>query len=157
MSKFNEYNIPKCRKYYNTSLLLLHQYHLIDYSLFELFNLRNLYKKNNNIIIEKVNHKAILIVENAILSKHNGEELMNLIKENNIIYKNIKQNSKIKIEDNFKLLDIYKNVNKMEKILNIEKDYLLNCEQQKNRFHLYCKYNINKIIDNILFCNCFNI
>jgi hypothetical protein len=104
-----------------------------------------------------VNDKAILIVENAILSKHNGKELMNLIKENNIIYKNINENSKIKIEDNFKLLDIYKNVNKMEKIFNIEKDYLLNSEQKKNRFHLYCKYIIHKIIDNILLCNWFNI
>lgn len=157
MVKFNEYNIPKCRKYYNTSLLLLHEYHLNDYSLFELFNLRNLYKKNNNFIIEKVNDKAILIVENAILSKHNGKELMNLIKENNIIYKNILENNKIKIEDNFKLLDIYKNVNKMEKIFNIEKDSLLNKIQLQNRFHLYCKYIIHKVIDNILLCDWFNI
>lgn len=157
MVKINEYNIPKYRKYYNTSLLLLHEYHLTNYSLFELFKLRNLYKKNKNFIIEKVNDKAILIVENAILSKHNGKELMNLIKENNIIYKNIKENSKIKIENNFKLLDIYKNVNKMEKIFNLKKDSLLNKEQQKNRLHLYCKYIILKIIDNILLCNWFNI
>lgn len=157
MVKINEYNIPKCRKYYNTSLLLLHEYHLIDYSLFELFKLRNLYKKNKNYIIEKVNDKAILIVENTILSKHNGKELMNLIKENNIIYKNILENSKIKIEDNFKLLDIYKNVNKMEKIFNLKKDSLLNKEQRQNRLHLYCKYLILKSINNILLCDWFNI
>lgn len=157
MVKINEYNIPKYRKYYNTSLLLLHEYHLTNYSLFELFKLRNLYKKNKNYIIEKVNDKAILIVENTILSKHNGKELMNLIKENNIIYKNIKENSKIKIEDNFKLLDIYKNVNKMEKIFNLKKDSLLNKEQQQNRLHLYCKYIILKSINNILLCNWFNI
>lgn len=157
MVKINEYNIPKYRKYYNTSLLLLHEYHLTNYSLFELFKLRNLYKKNKNYIIEKVNDKAILIVENTILSKHNGKELMNLIKENNIIYKNILENSKIKIEDNFKLLDIYKNVNKMEKIFNLKKDSLLNKEQQQNRLHLYCKYIILKSINNILLCNWFNI
>lgn len=157
MVKINEYNIPKYRKYYNTSLLLLHEYHLTNYSLFELFKLRNLYKKNKNYIIEKVNDKAILIVENTILSKHNGKELMNLIKENNIIYKNILENSKIKIEDNFKLLDIYKNVNKMEKIFNLKKDSLLNKEQQQNRLHLYCKYIILKSINNILLCDWFNI
>jgi hypothetical protein len=54
--------------YYNTSLLVLHEYNLNQKSLYELFNLRNSLVYNKQFIIEKVNETTIPVILKIILT-----------------------------------------------------------------------------------------
>ena len=139
------------KSYYNTSLLLLHENHLENYSLHRLYILRNKYLNNNNFIVEKFSNKIINIIDNVIKSKVNGIQLLEVIKENNILYKTIKSEN-IKIEDNIKLLQLYKNINIMEKLMGLYPDSLFNKEQYKSRIYLTSKIFLNNFIEKILLC-----
>ena len=139
------------KSYNNTSLLLLHEKHLENYSLYQLYRLRNRYLNNNNFIVEKLNDKIINIIDNVITSKPNGNQLLEIMKDNNILYKIIKSEN-IKIEDNTKLLQLYKNINIMENLMGLHRDSLFNQEQFKSRLYLSSKIFINNFIEKILLC-----
>lgn len=138
--------------YYNTSLLVLDEYNLKQKSLYELYTLRKKIKDNKNYILDKVNKNLIDNIENIITSKINGSLLMKIIKENTILYKQIVNEVNVPINNNFKLLDLYKNVNKIEKIFNFEKNCLLTNYQIKQRFILRLKYYFTKIKEKLLLC-----
>ena len=131
--------------YYNTSLLVLDEYNLKQKSLYELYTLRKKIKDNKNYIVENVNAKIIDIIEKVINSKSNGEILMTLIRDNSRLAQDILNDETIKIKNNFKLLKFYKNINKIEKIFNFEKNCLLTNYQIKQRFILRLKYYFTKI------------
>lgn len=138
--------------YYNTSLLVLDEYNLKQKSLYELYTLRKKIKDNKNYIVEKVNAKIIDIIEKVINSKSNGEILMTLIRDNSRLAQDILNDETIKIKNNFKLLKFYKNINKIEKIFNFEKNSLLTNYQIKQRFILRLKYYFTKIKEKLLLC-----
>lgn len=138
--------------YYNTSLLPLHEYSLNNKSLYELYVLRKKLIDNNNFIVDKVNKNVIDNIEIIITSKKNGSLLMKIIKENTILYKEIVNQDIVLIKNNFKLLDLYKNVNKIEKIFNFEKNSLLSKYQLKRRLILRLKYFFHKIKNKLLLC-----
>ena len=138
--------------YYNTSLLVLDEYNLKQKSLYELYTLRKKIKDNKNYIVENVNEKIIDIIEKVINSKSNGEILMTLIRDNSRLAQDILNDETIKIKNNFKLLDIYRNINKIEKIFNFEKNCLLTNYQIKQRFILRLKYYFTKIKKKLLLC-----
>lgn len=138
--------------YYNTSLLVLDEYNLKQKSLYELYTLRKKIKDNKNYIVEKVNAKIIDIIEKVINSKSNGEFLMTLIRDNSRLAEDILNDETIKIKNNFKLLKFYKNINKIEKIFNFEKNSLLTNYQIKQRFILRLKYYFTKIKEKLLLC-----
>ena len=131
--------------YYNTSLLEFHDYNLQEKTLYELYILRKKIKDNKNYIVEKVNDKIIEIIEKVINSKSNGELLLRLIRDNTILYKQIVNQDNVPIKNNFKLLHLYKNVNKIEKIFNFEKNSLLSKYQLKTRLILRLKDFFNRI------------
>lgn len=139
--------------YYNTSLLPLHNYSLNNKSLYELYILRKKLIENNNFIVDKLNTNLIDNIENIIASKINGKLLMTLLRENFILYKQIVNDDKAVINNNLKLLDLYKNVNKIEKIFNFEKNSLLNKYQLTSRLILRLKYFFYKIKSELLLCN----
>ena len=132
-------------RYYNTSLLVIHDYNLNQKSLYELYTLRNKLISNKQFIIEKLNFTQINIIDKSIINKLNGTEMLKIIKHNNILHKNIRENKDCNIEDNFDLLKLYKNINRLEKIFNLDKDYLLSKCQIKNRLYL----NWKKVFDNL--------
>lgn len=138
--------------YYNTSLLVLDEYNLKQKSLYELYTLRKKIKDNKNYIVEKVNAKIIDIIEKVINSKSNGEILMTLIRDNSRLAQDILNDETIKIKNNFKLLKFYKNINKIEKIFNFEKNSLLTNYQIKQRLILRLKYYFTKIKEKLLLC-----
>jgi hypothetical protein len=138
--------------YYNTSLLVLDEYNLKQKSLYELYTLRKKIKDNKNYIVEKVNAKIIDIIEKVINSKSNGEILMTLIRDNSRLAQDILNDETIKIKNNFKLLKFYKNINKIEKIFNFEKNSLLTNYQIKQIFILRLKYYFTKIKEKLLLC-----
>lgn len=138
--------------YYNTSLLVLDEYNLKQKSLYELYTLRKKIKDNKNYIVEKVNAKIIDIIEKVINSKSNGENLLILIRDNSRLAQDILNDETIKIKNNFKLLKFYKNINKIEKIFNFEKNSLLTNYQIKQRFILRLKYYFTKIKEKLLLC-----
>ena len=138
--------------YYNISLLEFHDYNLQEKTLYELYILRKKIKDNKNYIVEKVNTKIIEIIEKVINSKSNGELLLRLIRDNTILYKQIVNQDNVPIKNNFKLLHLYKNVNKIEKIFNFEKNCLLTDYQIKQRFILRLKYYFTKIKEKLLLC-----
>lgn len=138
--------------YYNTSLLQLHDYSLNNKSLYELYVLRKKLIDNNNFIVDKVNKNVIDNIEIIITSKKNGSLLMKIIKENTILYKQIVNQDIVPIKNNFKLLHLYKNVNKIEKIFNFEKNSLLSNYQLKTRLILRLKYFFHKIKNKLLLC-----
>ena len=53
--------------------------------------------------------------------KKNGNELLNIIKESDILYEEIKSEN-INIFENVKLLKIYKNMNIMENLMGLKSD-----------------------------------
>lgn len=138
--------------YYNTSLLVLDEYNLKQKSLYELYTLRKKIKDNKNYIVEKVNTKIIDVIEKVINSKSKGEILRILIRDNSILSEDILNDETIKIKNNFKLLKFYKNINKIEKIFNFEKNSLLTDYQIKQRFILRLKYYFTKIKEILLLC-----
>jgi len=138
--------------YYNTSLLVLDEYNLKQKSLYELYTLRKKIKDNKNYIVENVNAKIIDIIEKVINSKSNGEILMTLIRDNSRLAQDILNDETIKIKNNFKLLKFYKNINKIEKIFNFEKNCLLTNYQIKQRFILRLKYYFTKIKEKLSIC-----
>lgn len=138
--------------YYNTSLLPLHEYSLNKKSLYELYDLRKKLIDNNNLILDKVNENVIDNIEIIITNKKNGSLLMKIIKENTILYKEIINQDIVPIKNNFKLLQLYKNVNKIEKIFNFEKNSLLSNYQLKTRLILRLKYFFHKIKNKLLLC-----
>lgn len=138
--------------YYNTSLLVLDEYNLKQKSLYELYTLRKKIKDNKNYIVEKVNAKIIDIIEKVINSKSNREILMTLIRDNSRLAQDILNDETIKIKNIFKLLKFYKNINKIEKIFNFEKNSLLTNYQIKQRFILRLKYYFTKIKEKLLLC-----
>lgn len=138
--------------YYNTSLLVLDEYNLKQKTLYELYTLRKKIKDNKNYIVEKVNAKIIDIIEKVINSKSNGEILMTLIRDNSRLVQDILNDETIKIKNNFKLLKFYKNINKIEKIFNFEKNCLLTNYEIKQRFILRLKYYFTKIKEKLLLC-----
>ena len=138
--------------YYNTSLLVLDEYNLKQKSLYELYTLRKIIKDNKNYIVEKVNAKIIDIIEKVINSKSNGEILIRLIRDNSRLAEDILNDDTIKIKNNLKLLKFYKNINKIEKIFNFEKNCLLTNYQIKQRFILLLKYYFTKIKEKLLLC-----
>jgi hypothetical protein len=115
--------------------------------------------KNNNgtkLLIDgdsgNINAKIIDIIEKVINSKSNGEILMTLIRDNSRLAQDILNDETIKIKNIFKLLKFYKNINKIEKIFNFEKNSLLTNYQIKQRFILRLKYYFTKIKEKLLLC-----
>ena len=140
------------KSYFNTSLLLLHEKHLENYRLYELYLLRNRYLNNNNFIVENLNDKIINIIDNVISQKKNGIQLLEIFKKNNILYNEIRIQDNIKIRDNIKLIEFYKNINTIELLIGFKKDSLLSKEQLKNRFCLEFKIFVNDLIKKIMLC-----
>ena len=68
--------------YYNTSMLVLHEYNLRQKSLFELYVLKNKIILNKNFIVEKFNLKAVDIIDNVIKHFDRGRDLIDIVNEN---------------------------------------------------------------------------
>jgi hypothetical protein len=77
---------------------------------------------------------------------------MTLIRDNSRLAQDILNDETIKIKNIFKLLKFYKNINKIEKIFNFEKNSLLTNYQIKQRFILRLKYYFTKIKEKLLLC-----
>ena len=135
----------------NTSLLVMHEYHLENYNLYKLYRLRKSYLNNNNYIVIKLNEKILNMIENVILKKKNGNELLNVIKESDILYEEIKSEN-INIFENVKLLKIYKNMNIMENLMGLKKDVLFKKSQLKIRIKLEYKEMLINMKEKILLC-----
>ena len=138
--------------YYNTSMLVLHEYNLRQKSLFELYILRNKIILNKNYIVEKFNLKAVDIIDKVIKQFDKGHDLINILNENLVLCIIIENNTYYSIDENFDLLKLYKNINRLEKIFNFEKDSLLTYTQMENRLQLQCKKIIHNIKEKILLC-----
>lgn len=138
--------------YYNTSMLVLHEYNLQQKSLFDLYVLRNKIILNKNYIVEKLNSNAIDIIDKVIKQFDKGNDLINIVNENILLCIEIENNSYCDIDDNFDLLKLYKNINRLEKIFNFEKDSLLTYTQMENRLQLQCKKIIYNIKEKLLQC-----
>ena len=138
--------------YYNTSMLVLHEYNLQQKSLFELYVLRNKIILNKNFIVEKFNLKAVDIIDKVIKQFDKGHDLINIVNENILLCIMIENNTHYSIDENFDLLKLYKNINRLEKIFNYEKDSLLTYTQIKNRLQLQCKKIIHNIKEKLLLC-----
>lgn len=138
--------------YYNTSMLVLHEYNLNQKSLYELFKLRNSLVSNKQFIIEKLNETAISIIDKSIVNKYGGFEMLEIIKRNYLLCETIRENKTCNIEDNFDLLKLYKNINRLEKIFGFHKDSLLSNCQIKNRLYLNWKYFFDIVKEKFLLC-----
>jgi len=138
--------------YYNTSMLVLHEYNLRQKSLFELYILRNKIIFNKNYIIEKLNLRAVDIIDKVIKQFDKGHDLINIVNENLLLCIMIENNTYYSIDENFDLLKLYKNINRLEKIFNFEKDSLLTYTQIENRLQLQCKKFIHNIKEKLLQC-----
>ena len=138
--------------YYNTSMLVLHEYNLQQKSLFELYILRNKIILNKNFIIEKLNLRAVDIIDKVIKQFDKGHDLINIVNENILLCIMIENNTYYSIDENFDLLKLYKNINRLEKIFNFEKDTLLTYTQIENRLQLQCKKFIHNIKEKLLLC-----
>ena len=139
-------------RYYNTSMLVLHEYNLRQKSLFDLYILRNKIIFNKNYIIEKLNLKVVDIIDKVIKQFDKGDDLINIVNENILLCIMIENNSNYSIDENFDLLKLYKNINRLEKIFNFEKDSLLTYTQMENRLQLQCKKFIHNIKEKLLQC-----
>jgi hypothetical protein len=138
--------------YYNTSMLVLHEYNLRQKSLFDLYILRNKIILNKNYIIEKLNLKAVDIIDKVIKQFDKGNDLIDIVNENILLSIMIENNTYYSIDENFDLLKLYKNINRLEKIFNFEKDCLLTYTQIENRLQLQCKKIIHNIKGKLLLC-----
>ncbi|ALH23032.1 hypothetical protein ceV_126 [Chrysochromulina ericina virus CeV-01B] len=138
--------------YYNTSMLVLHEYNLRQKSLFELYVLKNKIILNKNFIVEKFNLKAVDIIDNVIKHFDRGRDLIDIVNENIVLCITIENNTHYNIDDNFDLLKLYKNINRLEKIFDFEKDSLLTYTQIENRLQLQCKKIIHNIKNKLLLC-----
>jgi len=138
--------------YYNTSMLVLHEYNLRQKSLFELYILRNKIIFNKNYIIEKLNLRAVDIIDKVIKQFDKGHDLINIVNENLLLCIMIENNTYYSIDENFDLLKLYKNINRLEKIFDFEKDSLLTYTQIENRLQLQCKKFIHNIKEKLLQC-----
>ena len=138
--------------YYNTSMLVLHEYNLRQKSLFDLYILRNKIILNKNYIIEKLNLRAVDIIDKVIKQFDKGDDLINIVNENILLCIMIENNTYYSIDENFDLLKLYKNINRLEKIFNFEKDCLLTYTQIENRLQLQCKKIIHNIKGKLLLC-----
>lgn len=130
--------------YSNISLLLLHEYHLKEHTLLQLFTLRNNLNNNNNYINIKLITKPLSIIDNIIKSRPNGNELITLMDD---IYNRSKNKS------NYNKIIIYKNLNKCEIILNLYTDSLLNLKDRINKYYLLCIQMLDKFKEKLLLCN----
>ena len=137
------------------SLLLLHEYHLKNYSLYDLYLFRNKIYFNNNYINNSLKEKPLKIIDKTIERKSNGVQLLYLINSINNIYKSLENCEDLKRERELKLL-AYTNFEKCEKIFNFEKDSLLNNKQKIIKYYLFIdekiKKSINLIINMVLYC-----
>jgi hypothetical protein len=133
-------------------MLVLHEYNLQQKSLFELYVLRNKIILNKNFIVEKFNLKAIDIIDKVIKQFDKGHDLINIVNENLLLCIMIENNTHYSIDENFDLLKLYKNINRLEKIFNFEKDSLLTYTQMENRLQLQCKKFIHNIKEKLLLC-----
>jgi len=138
--------------YYNTSMLVLHEYNLNQKSLYDLFTLRNSLVSNKQFIIEKFNEQVINKIDKTIVNKYGGLEMLEIIKNNYILCDTIRNNKTYNIEDNIDLLKLYKNINRLEKIFGFEKDCLLSNCQIQNRLYLNWKKLFNILREKILLC-----
>ena len=138
--------------YYNTSMLVLHEYNLNQKSLYELFKLRNSLVSNKHFIIEKLNETAINIIDKSIVNKYGGFEMLEIIKRNYLLCETIRENKTCNIEDNIDLLKLYKNINRLEKIFGFDKDSLLSNCQIQNRLYLNWKYFFDIVKEKFLLC-----
>ena len=142
--------------YYNSSLIVLSKYNLTNNNLYELYLLRKRYIDNNNYIIENMLSKVLNIIDDVITSKTNGIKLLEVLEENEILCEIIvKDTELIELTDNYKLLQLFHNINIMEEIFDFSKDSLLNFEQIKIRNCLTIKYIFNIITDKFLLCKWF--
>jgi hypothetical protein len=133
-------------------MLVLHEYNLQQKSLFELYVLRNKIILNKNFIVEKFNLKAIDIIDKVIKQFDKGHDLINIVNENLLLCIMIENNTHYSIDENFDLLKLYKNINRLEKIFDFEKDSLLTYTQMENRLQLQCKKFIHNIKEKLLLC-----
>jgi len=138
--------------YYNTSMLVLHEYNLNQKSLYDLFALRNSLVSNKQFIIEKFNEQVINKIDKTIVNKYGGLEMLEIIKNNYILCDTIRNNETYNIENNIDLLKLYKNINRLEKIFGFEKDSLLSSCQIQNRLYLNWKYFFDILKENLLLC-----
>jgi len=138
--------------YYNTSMLVLHEYNLKQKSLFDLYILRNKIILNKNYIIEKLNLRVVDIIDKVIKQFDKGNDLLDIVNENILLCIMIENNTDYSIDENFDLLKLYKNINRLEKIFNFEKDSLLTYTQIENRLQLQCKKFIHNIKEKLLLC-----
>lgn len=138
--------------YYNTSMLFLHQYNLHSLSLFELYILRDKYVLNHNFIVENMKSTIIETIDSIIREKKGGSELLDILKNNYKLREILTRDKSENFYDNYTFLQLYNNINSMEKIFDFTKDSLLNDNQIKNRNYLVRKNIFDKIKESFLSC-----
>ncbi len=138
--------------YYNTSMLVLHEYNLHTLSLFELYILRDKYVLNNNFIVENMKLKIIETIDSIIRKKKGGSELLDILKNDYKLREILTRDKSENFYDNYTFLQLYNNINSMEKIFDFTKDSLLNDNQIKNRNYLVRKNIFDKIKESFLSC-----
>lgn len=138
--------------YYNTSMLVLHEYNLHSLSLFELYILRDKYVLNHNFIVENMKSTIIERIDSIIREKKGGSKLLDILKNNYKLREILSRDISENFYDNYTFLQLYNNINSMEKIFDFTKDSLLNDNQIKNRNYLVRKNIFDKIKESFLSC-----
>lgn len=138
--------------YYNTSMLVLYDYNLHTLSLYELYILRDKYILNHNFIIENMKSTIIEMIDSIIREKKGGSELLDILNKNYKLREILTRDKSENFYDNYTFLQLYNNINSMEKIFDFTKDSLLNNNQIKNRNYLVRKNIFDKIKELVLSC-----
>lgn len=138
--------------YYNTSMLVLYHYNLHTLSLYELYILRDKYILNHNFIIENMKSTIIEMIDSIIREKKRGSELLDILNKNYKLREILTRDKSENFYDNYTFLQLYNNINSMEKIFDFTKDSLLNNNQIKNRNYLVRKNIFDKIKELVLSC-----
>ena len=131
--------------YYNTSMLVLYEYNLNSLSLYELYILRDKYVLNHNFILENMKSTIIERIDSIIREKKGGRKLLDILKNNYKLCEILSRDISENFYDNYTFLELYNNINSMEKIFDFTKDSLLNDNQIKNRNYLVRKNIFDKI------------
>lgn len=96
--------------------------------------------------------RAVDIIDKVIKQFDKGNDLIAIVNENILLCIMIENNTYYTIDENFDLLKLYKNINRLEKIFNFEKNSLLTYTQIENRLQLQCKKFIHNKKEKLLLC-----
>jgi DNA-binding MltR family transcriptional regulator len=91
-------------------------------------------------------------IDSIIREKKGGSELLDILKNNYKLREILTRDKSENFYDNYTFLQLYNNINSMEKIFDFTKDSLLNDNQIKNRNYLVRKNIFDKIKESFLSC-----